>query len=132
SHHPTRLLAVLDRLDATAIRRWCAAALAALRRHQDEIDALNVFPVPDGDTGTNLVLTVVSAEAALTGPGPDAADRDKVDVPAADRGTDGDAGDEPPGLAVRRLARGALRGARGNAGVIVSQLLRGRADPRGA
>ena len=52
------VMPVLDRLDAAAVRRWCAAGLDALRRHQVEIDQLNVYPVPDGDTGTNLVLTV--------------------------------------------------------------------------
>ncbi|HEY7174712.1 MAG TPA: Dak phosphatase, partial [Micromonosporaceae bacterium] len=52
---------MLERLDGDAIRRWCAAGLAGLRRHQHEIDELNVYPVPDGDTGTNLVLTFVAA-----------------------------------------------------------------------
>lgn len=56
---------MLDTLDDTAVRRWCAGGLAALRRHQGEIDALNVYPVPDGDTGTNLVLTLTSAQHAL-------------------------------------------------------------------
>ncbi|MBM0229737.1 hypothetical protein [Micromonospora sp. ATA51] len=49
---------MLDTLDAAAVRRWCASGLAAMRRHQGEIDDLNVYPVPDGDTGTNLVLTL--------------------------------------------------------------------------
>jgi len=49
---------VLDTLDATAVRSWCAVGLARLRDHQHEIDNLNVYPVPDGDTGTNLVLTM--------------------------------------------------------------------------
>jgi DAK2 domain fusion protein YloV len=105
---------VLDSLDATAVRRWCAAGLDALRRHQVEIDELNVFPVPDGDTGTNLVLTMTSAWHAL------AAEPDTL---------------EPPETEIARLvrvlgcmARGALLGARGNSGVIVSQLLRGTAD----
>src|SRR5688572_8162305 len=61
----TNLRAVLESLDAGAVRRWCAAGLDALRRHQVEIDELNVYPVPDGDTGTNLVLTVTSAWQAL-------------------------------------------------------------------
>ena len=56
---------MLDSLDADAVRRWCATSLAALRRHQHEIDELNVFPVPDGDTGTNLVLTFTSAAERL-------------------------------------------------------------------
>jgi DAK2 domain fusion protein YloV len=105
---------VLDSLDAAAVRRWCAAGLEALRRHQSEIDELNVFPVPDGDTGTNLVLTVTSAWQAL------AAEPEMLDPPET----------EIVRLAriLRCMARGALLGARGNSGVIVSQLLRGTAD----
>ncbi len=57
---------MLDTLDAAAVRRWCGGGLAALRAHQHEIDELNVYPVPDGDTGTNLVLTLSSALQALT------------------------------------------------------------------
>jgi uncharacterized protein len=97
---------VLETLDAAAVRRWCGGGLAALRAHQDEIDELNVYPVPDGDTGTNLVLTLTSAHEALQ----------QLDSPS------------PPGRAMRRMARGALLGARGNSGVIVSQILRGMAD----
>jgi DAK2 domain fusion protein YloV len=93
---------VLDALDAAAVRRWCSAAIDGLITHQQEIDALNVFPVPDGDTGTNLVLTMSAAGEALR----------------ADRPTDAAA-------ALASLARGAVLGARGNSGVIVSQLLRG-------
>jgi DAK2 domain fusion protein YloV len=98
---------VLDSLDASAVRTWCATALASLRRHQREIDQLNVYPVPDGDTGTNLVLTVTAAHLALEGSPEE---------------------HEPPGGAMRRMARGALLGARGNSGVIVSQILKGMAD----
>jgi DAK2 domain fusion protein YloV len=96
---------VLERLDAAALRRWLAAARHDLAAHRREIDDLNVYPVPDGDTGTNLVLTMESVEAAL---------RDVPDegVPAA-------------------AARGALLGARGNSGVILSQVLRGIADVLG-
>jgi hypothetical protein len=91
---------VLERLDDAALRRWCAGGLAALRRHQREIDDLNVYPVPDGDTGTNLVLTMTSAEEAVAG-----AEGDVLPL----------------------MARGALLGARGNSGVILSQMLRGLA-----
>ncbi|MBC8993976.1 DAK2 domain-containing protein, partial [Micromonospora chalcea] len=103
---------MLETLDAAAVRRWCASGLAALRRHQGEIDELNVYPVPDGDTGTNLVLTLTSAQQAL----------------AMDLGTLPDDGHTPHGHALRLMARGALLGARGNSGVIVSQILRGVAD----
>ena len=56
---------VLDRLDAGAVRRWARDALDRLGSHREEIDGLNVYPVPDGDTGTNLYLTVESAVAAV-------------------------------------------------------------------
>jgi len=99
---------VLETLDAAAVHRWCGGGLAALRAHQHEIDELNVYPVPDGDTGTNLVLTLTSAQQALD------------EAPATET--------PPAGSALRRMARGALLGARGNSGVIVSQILRGMAD----
>jgi DAK2 domain fusion protein YloV len=97
---------VLDSLDAAVVRRWCAAGLAGMRRHQHEIDELNVYPVPDGDTGTNLVYTLASAADAVAAL-PESPDRDGV---------------------LRAMARGALLGARGNSGVIISQVLRGVAD----
>jgi uncharacterized protein len=103
---------VLDSLDAAAVRRWCGRGLAALRAHQHEIDELNVYPVPDGDTGTNLVLTLTSAQQAL--------DDAPEQQPAA--------GSTALGGTMRLMARGALLGARGNSGVIVSQILRGMAD----
>ncbi|OKI89365.1 DAK2 domain-containing protein [Micromonospora sp. CB01531] len=103
---------MLDTLDAAAVRRWCASGLAALQRHQGEIDDLNVYPVPDGDTGTNLVLTLTSAQQAL----------------AMDLETLPEDGHTPHGHALRLMARGALLGARGNSGVILSQILRGLAD----
>ncbi|MEO3744672.1 DAK2 domain-containing protein [Plantactinospora sp. B5E13] len=108
---------MLQTLDAAALRRWCAGGLAVLRRHQHEINELNVYPVPDGDTGTNLVLTLAAAEEALH------TEADPAAPPAAS-GATGSA----HGRVLRRLARGALLGARGNSGVIVSQLLRGLAD----
>ena len=89
-------------LDAPAVRSWCRDALDALGRAREEIDALNVYPVPDGDTGTNLYLTMESAV-------------EEVDARLAD--------DDLPSL-LRGLARGALLGARGNSGVILSQLVR--------
>src|SRR5687768_3171133 len=50
-----------DDLDAVAVRTWCSLALEALGRERAAIDAINVYPVADGDTGTNLYLTVESA-----------------------------------------------------------------------
>jgi uncharacterized protein len=102
--------------DALAVRSWCSLALGALGRVREEIDAINVYPVADGDTGTNLYLTLESAAAAVeavfagraAGPGPC----------------------EGPTLAdaVRAMAHGALIGARGNSGTILAQLLRGMAQ----
>jgi fatty acid kinase len=83
------------------------SAVANLAAHVDEVNALNVFPVPDGDTGSNMLATV---RAAL-----DAAD-------ALDSGPDADAG-----RIAHAIAQGALMGARGNSGVITSQILGGMA-----
>ncbi|HQR78741.1 MAG TPA: DAK2 domain-containing protein [Actinomycetota bacterium] len=94
-------------LDATALRKWMLASQDALGAHRAEIDALNVFPVPDGDTGTNMYLTVEAAAEAA---------REVTDPTSV------------PGPTAEALARGALLGARGNSGVILSQLLRGMAD----
>ncbi len=76
--------------------------LEALEAHREEIDSLNVFPVPDGDTGTNMLLTQRSVEDAC---------RDADGSPLADLG--------------EAISRAALMGARGNSGVILSQILRG-------
>ncbi|MEU6930327.1 DAK2 domain-containing protein [Streptomyces sp. NPDC046374] len=99
-------------LDAEAVRTWCAGALEALGREREEIDAINVYPVADGDTGTNLYLTVESAARSVT-----------ALAEAAE------AAGERPDVAqvIRAMAHGALLGARGNSGTILSQLLRGMA-----
>jgi DAK2 domain fusion protein YloV len=80
-------------------------ALAAIEANRRRIDDLNVYPVPDGDTGTNLTLTVRAIDDALRRDGPD----------------------DRTGLA-REVARAALMGARGNSGVILSQIVRGATD----
>ncbi|HEV7899706.1 MAG TPA: DAK2 domain-containing protein [Planosporangium sp.] len=102
---------MLDTLDAAVVRDWCATGLERLRRHQREINELNVYPVPDGDTGTNLVLTVTAAREALT------AEPDGASDPAT-----------ALGRVLRSLARGALLGARGNSGVILAQMFAGIAE----
>ncbi|NXY93646.1 DAK2 domain-containing protein [Streptomyces sp. BR123] len=98
-----------DEFDAAAVRTWSSLALAALDRARDDIDAINVYPVADADTGTNLYLTAESADRAL----------DAVGAAAS------------LGQAVRAWAHGALIGARGNSGTILAQLLRGVADVLG-
>ncbi|TDC70628.1 DAK2 domain-containing protein [Actinomadura sp. GC306] len=103
-------------LDGVAVRRWCRLTAEALGRARAEIDALNVFPVPDGDTGTNLYLTVIAAADALD---------ELPDAGLPDAGT-------PDAARIwHALARGALLGARGNSGVILSQVFRGLADVLG-
>ncbi|MEU2774272.1 DAK2 domain-containing protein [Streptomyces sp. NPDC007162] len=99
--------------DALAVRAWCGLALGALGRAREEIDAINVYPVADGDTGTNLYLTVESATGA---------------VEAVFAGYE--LGEEVPTLAdaAHAMAHGALIGARGNSGTILAQLLRGMAQ----
>jgi DAK2 domain fusion protein YloV len=104
--------AVLQALDDAAVGRWCRAAVEVLSEFRSRLDDLNVFPVPDGDTGTNLLLTAQAAQAALD----EAEERQS--------GLDGE-----PAWAV--LARGAVLGARGNSGTILAQLLRGLADQLG-
>ncbi|MFB4277207.1 DAK2 domain-containing protein [Nonomuraea sp. MTCD27] len=93
-------------LDPPAVRRWARLAADALGQARTEIDALNVFPVADGDTGTNLHLTMLSAAEAVESLPED------VDV----------------AVVWQTLSYGALVGARGNSGVIVSQALRGLAE----
>jgi fatty acid kinase len=110
-----RIPLVISTLGAPELRRVILSALEALRSRQDEIDAANVYPVPDGDTGTNMVLTMNAVAEAL--------------APVED---------DPVALA-HAIAHGSLMGARGNSGVILAQILRGLTelvdedglDPRG-
>ncbi|MGV9510778.1 DAK2 domain-containing protein [Streptomyces tendae] len=112
--------------DALAVRTWCGLSLRALGHAREEIDAINVYPVADGDTGTNLYLTVESAVAAVEAVfAAHEVDGEPRDGSAAPR--DGAGG---PSLAdtVGAMAHGALIGARGNSGTILAQLLRGMAQ----
>ena len=115
-------------LDALLLERWAEAATASLERHRVEIDRINVFPVPDGDTGTNMLLTMRSATAAV--PLATTAAARTLAAAASHTGTSPAAA--PHGAAAEAvasaLARGALLGARGNSGVILSQMLRGVAE----
>ena len=88
--------------DGQCLKRLAVAGLAWLEHNYPKVDALNVFPVPDGDTGTNMLLTMRSACNEV-------ADNLSTEVAEIARG----------------LAHGALMGARGNSGVILSQLWRG-------
>ena len=85
-----------------------SGSVRLLQQHRAVIDALNVYPVPDADTGTNMAQTVAAADAALA------------------RRTRRTAGG-----ALQAFAHGAVLGARGNSGVILSQILRGVAEAAG-
>ncbi|MDP2965734.1 MAG: DAK2 domain-containing protein [Pelolinea sp.] len=89
-------------IDGSDLKKLFYASLVWLKNHQPLINSLNVFPVPDGDTGTNMFLTMQSAYNEI------AASKEKN-----------------LGKVIHLIAQGALMGARGNSGVILSQLLRG-------
>jgi hypothetical protein len=93
----------LTSLTAGDLRQALLRFRDAVRAHQEELNRLNVYPVPDGDTGTNMALTLESVSAAL-------------------------AQSESMGDVCHAISRGSLMGARGNSGVILSQILRGLAD----
>lgn len=89
-------------MDGQALKHLVEAGLTWLRTNQQIVNALNVFPVPDGDTGTNMVLTLQSAWNEIK-----------------------DSGAKNAGEMAAAVSKGALMGARGNSGVIMSQLWRG-------
>jgi uncharacterized protein len=89
-------------MDGQSLKRLVEAGLTWLRTNQQTVNALNVFPVPDGDTGTNMVLTMQSAYNEIA-----------------------DLGHRSVGEMAVAVSQGALMGARGNSGVILSQLWRG-------
>lgn len=93
---------MIKQLDGAMLRRMINFGTRYLEINKQMVDALNVFPVPDGDTGSNMFLTIASAtrEVALV------TEDDLLDIASA-------------------LSKGALKGARGNSGVILSQILKG-------
>jgi DAK2 domain fusion protein YloV len=94
----------LDALTADDLRAVISGYADALAAHRVGINTLNVYPVPDGDTGTNMALTLESVVAAVSEAGPDMASTCKA------------------------ISHGSLMGARGNSGVILSQILRGLSE----
>ncbi len=96
----------LDRLTPDALRDVLRRYGEVLDDHREAINRLNVYPVPDGDTGTNMALTVSSVLAAMD------------EAPS----------DASMAATCRAIGHGALMGARGNSGLILSQLLRGMCD----
>ncbi len=89
-------------IDAQVLARMFLAGAKNLEAKKEWINELNVFPVPDGDTGTNMTLTILSAANEVSG-------LESPDMPTL----------------AKAISSGSLRGARGNSGVILSQLLRG-------
>ena len=93
---------MVNRIDGMMLKEMFASGAALLTQNRESVDALNVFPVPDGDTGTNMTQTITSAIKEMNS---------KRYTSVAD--------------VADAVARGALKGARGNSGVILSQILRG-------
>lgn len=91
-----------SKIDGQQLKKYLYAGLTWLKANQQVVNSLNVFPVPDGDTGTNMFLTLKTAYAEI---------ETDTDIHA--------------GHIAKRFAHGALMGARGNSGVILSQILRG-------
>ena len=89
-------------INGADLRRMLISAAASIEIHKQQLNELNVFPVPDGDTGTNMSMTINAA----------AADLRKVEDPSLEK-------------AAATAASAMLRGARGNSGVILSLLMRG-------
>ena len=97
-----RKLAKESLLDGQGLKELIIAGMKWLKTNQQTVNALNVFPVPDGDTGTNMVLTMQAAFNEIA-----------------------TSGETNVGKMAHSIAQGALMGARGNSGVILSQLFRG-------
>jgi len=100
---PSAPVETLERLGPVDVRALMTAFRDALRSHQEVVNRLNVYPVPDGDTGTNMALTVEAVVAELVG-------------------------DATMEATCKAISHGSLMGARGNSGVILCQVLRGLCD----
>ncbi len=120
SGSPGKLLTLLDGItlqtkiaaNAHAMKRWLGKAEVVLGNHSDRLNAINIFPVADGDTGTNLYLTVRAAVAALGGTATD----------AAETGND-------VGALLSRAGQAAMEQARGNSGTLFAVFLCAAAEP---
>jgi len=93
---------VIKTIDASTLKKMFLAGAANLEANKEKINELNVFPVPDGDTGTNMTLTIMSAVKEVNA----------LENPTMEE-------------LAKAISGGSLRGARGNSGVILSQLFRG-------
>ena len=92
----------VERIDALMMKKCFLAGAKALEARKDYINELNVFPVPDGDTGTNMTMTIMAAVREIN----------KITDVTVDN-------------LCKAMSSGSLRGARGNSGVILSQIFRG-------
>ncbi|MCQ2512299.1 MAG: DAK2 domain-containing protein [Lachnospiraceae bacterium] len=92
----------ITHVDGEGLKEAILAGLANLKINKDEVDSLNVFPVPDGDTGTNMMMTLEGGASSVAG-----------------------AFYESAGEMMKTFSRGVLLGARGNSGVILSQFVKG-------
>ena len=96
---------VIKTINGAMLRKMILNGAKLLDNNKQHVDSLNVFPVPDGDTGTNMSLTLLSAAKEVS-----ACPNNNID------------------LLCEAVSKGALRGARGNSGVITSQILKGMAS----
>ena len=96
------------RIDTSRVREMFEGGALNLENNINLVNSLNVFPVPDGDTGTNMTMTMTSSVKEMA-----AVEENRMD------------------LVCQALAKGALRGARGNSGVILSQIFKGMASVLG-
>lgn len=92
----------MKQIDAALLKKMFIGGAKRLEAHKEHINELNVFPVPDGDTGTNMTMTIMSAAKEVSA----------IDDPTIEE-------------LAKAISGGSLRGARGNSGVILSQLFRG-------
>ena len=93
---------VMNTIDANMLKKMFLSGAQRLDSKKEWINELNVFPVPDGDTGTNMTMTIMSAAREVQA----------IETPTMEN-------------IAKAISQGALRGARGNSGVILSQLFRG-------
>jgi dihydroxyacetone kinase-like predicted kinase len=102
---PLSLPVSMTNCDGLTVKCLVGAGLAWLEQHYEAINRLNVFPVPDGDTGTNMLLTMRAAYLEIAGDNSTAVS-----------------------LVADKLAHGAIHGSRGNSGTVLSQFFKGFAD----
>ena len=108
--------------NAQAMKRWLGKAETALGNHSDRLNAINIFPVADGDTGTNLYLTVRAAAQALNSP---VAPHD----PGTANQSAGSHSQQDVGAVLARAGQAAMEQARGNSGTLFSVFLCAAAEP---